>query len=731
MLSASGRAALLVGLAAAAGGLLALLGAPAAGAQAVDFGACHDIGDNYLVVGDTCTLNRFTTGASDGWDSIVSTAVDDNGTPLDDTDDLDVITAEAVGTAVLNEDAGLGDAPVTIHVIAKPTIAIVFHDTDGIVAAPDPLGVTLSLRGFGDFAATDQARLEVFGIDRLLQFEVDGEWASDVVQSLPTDAYVSGAVVGDREQLWLTADGFYDPGDLFADTCDTDSDGMNDDPCPINMAMNPNGALAVNLYGLAVQTEGLAAGEYLIGVRVRSADFAMTTRARVGLAPGETYESTFTVGDAGVNLSNLALTLADGQSSTAAAGELIELQATATNSLGARANLPGDYRLNAVAVGGRIYQTTDVNPLVPTQLGGSSAELAAASTQETFFISSGSDTAAATVDVYLLAAGGGGALRSETLTLKFTGPPAQLSLQEAAHYGMNAADGPWLLTMGAVDANGDAATLDAAGVNGLAILDANGSAVSGAQALFRTDLNPNDSIAYTPGIIVAWPGADLTTNPPTFGTPPAAGAYTVTAALNGVTDSEVSGQIVISGATASIAVELAAEGSGIGSVVTMTATLTDAAGNAVSDRAVEIEADGSLTLVGSGLQTSEGSLTRMLVVTGDSIGTVTVSAEGGTVSGVGVFVPSQQPAAPAPAPELEPSPEGIDALSSTSGFASWRSPQQTTAAALFRDLTKRGAAAVHLWNGRFWVRYSEVNGRPIPGVHNFPVTFNDIIYISD
>lgn len=84
---------------------------------------------------------------------------------------------------------------------------------------------------------------------------------------------------------------------------------------------------------------------------------------------------------------------------------------------------------------------------------------------------------------------------------------------------------------------------------------------------------------------------------------------------------------------------------------------------------------------------------------------------------------------------------GVDAVQTTSPttgltrtdlgqYASWMRSETTTAAALFNQLVRRGATAIHLFNGTNWVPYATVDGVRVPGALDFTVKQGDTLFIG-
>ncbi len=175
-----------------------------------------------------------------------------------------------------------------------------------------------------------------------------------------------------------------------------------------------------------------------------------------------------------------------------------------------------------------------------------------------------------------------------------------------------------------------------------------------------------------------------------------------------------------------------------GQEVTATATVTDAEGNAVADgtpvtfRVSDFRGDSDSVAVldTTGAMLSKGGeamATLTVVGAGNAVVRATTSkAGGGTLLKTAVLVSR----AGAPADADTEGEAGLDCLSKLSGFSVWTCGS-ATASEIFGLVSVRGATAVHLWNRSVWVRYSMVDGTMVPGSRDFPVSRNDVIYISN
>lgn len=208
------------------------------------------------------------------------------------------------------------------------------------------------------------------------------------------------------------------------------------------------------------------------------------------------------------------------------------------------------------------------------------------------------------------------------------------------------------------------------------------------------------------------------------------GEYTVT--VKDGTKKDTATFIVV-GPTDSIALEADDMApSTIGQTVTVTATLTDAGGNAVADGTeVTFTSTGSRAGVlvanrtGStdAVKTKGGVAEATFVIATNGPGIVTATADGNSSTVV--------LASTAGATDETTEAVSLDCLSSNQGFATYTCGVDSSASELFGLVSGRGASAIHLWNGSAWVRYSVVDGSPVPGSSDFSVTEDDILYISN
>ena len=700
-------AALLALLAALAAGLFASLGTVAA----ADAGNCTNNG--YLVVGDDCRLGSANEYISGDLNGVLTLDEDDNGTygdgADDNTDDPDRLRALSVGSVTFAKEVGPnpGDAAeMTLHVIADQIMFGTLSDGDGIFAAGDDVDLTITIRGVVDSACTPTSGVSA------AESEV---WVSSGFNLMTFNSHsggnsADGFVAGDYAGLevdYVEEIGLY----LACGTNpvrDVDDDGTNETVTVVN-----NGSTAdVTFQGPSLDTTHLPEGSY--SLQIRLTDGTGNDNVVAGLPNGYQANVFFTIGTPGQTLSSISYGLQDGESATTAGGEKIGMQVSSFNSLGNAVSRNDISQVTVIATGGSITgQVIQSDGTTASQTVTNSAQLGGAPTVQWEIGSIGG--VAATVDVYVIVSPVDGSasppIISDTIRLKFTGGLASLSVPNKTE----SAGLTTTLAITGADMNGDPVTLADDDDIRATVTTAGGA--SAGTATYK-DISTADG--HQPGIEITWANA----------APPSRGQYTVTANIGGDAATAVSVTVTVTGDTANVDVQLdTSAGTSLGSILVVTATLTDADGNLVGPTEVDVTVSGGLVLVGSGKMTENGVLTRNVVVTDASkLGTVTVASDDTNVTGVAVFNPLAAPAEEEAAVE-DP---GIDGLSGLSGFASWQSAFETSASALFGELSSRGASALLLWDSpnSQWVRYSVIGGVAVPGSTDFAITEWDIVFIS-
>lgn len=230
----------------------------------------------------------------------------------------------------------------------------------------------------------------------------------------------------------------------------------------------------------------------------------------------------------------------------------------------------------------------------------------------------------------------------------------------------------------------------------------------------------------------------------------ATGAYTLNVKRGSRTVATTTFQVVGPTDSASGGLTVTADTSAattIGTEVPITIEAIDAEENNVADgtrvqiSVSDIDAGAGNVLVLSGAQadgtvlksTKNGRATAMAIVVGSGRAVLTVSVIGtndeastdlSTASAHQVLNLEAITAVAAGTP--------TDGLTRTDlgQYASWMDAETTTAAALFNQLSRRGATAVYLFNGSEWVQYAAVAGQRIPGARDFTVKQGDTIFIG-
>lgn len=192
----------------------------------------------------------------------------------------------------------------------------------------------------------------------------------------------------------------------------------------------------------------------------------------------------------------------------------------------------------------------------------------------------------------------------------------------------------------------------------------------------------------------------------------------------------------------------------VGSEVPITITAKDADGNNVPDgtrvliTVSDIDTGSGNVLVLSGANaagavyktTKNGRATATAIVVGTARAVLTVDIVGTDGGDDGTADDDNTDLSLANAHEVLDL-SGVDQVQTTSPttgltrtdlgqYASWMRSETTTAAALFNQLVRRGATAIHLFNGTNWVRYATVDGVRVPGALDFTVKQGDTLFIG-
>ncbi len=525
---------------------------------------------------------------------------------------------------------------------------------------------------------------------------------------------------------------------------------------------------------------GTPAGDYVVNVSVSIVGFDSDGDGTADVDPKVVVGTkTLTIGDPGTNISSVSLSLArtrvrafvaadttvtpnipevpaiakrhartgesagtSPETANESAGNNIFMSAAVMNSLGKSANSAGITGVSISAPGGSITVMTTPAAATETTADTSGTKTAdsisltgEAATNSTNFVVT--KATAGTVEVAVTAIGADGIARSNTVTLTFAGPAATISLSDATETLLNQFKDRD--TDGKEDDDKDTDGRDDIALK-LTAADKAGNAVVPTDSATITIKDPKGVLVESNKIVVSQSVSGVTNTVTirvadgvTAAKPLASGTYTVEARDGTKTDSA---EFTVAGVTDSIS--LAADDmapSMIGQTVTVTATLTDADGNAVADGTeVTFTATGSNAGVpvanrtgGTGVvKTKGGEAKALYVIATSGPGIISAVADGKSAT-----VVLASTAGAAPAEEEEPEVVSLDCLSSNTGFSTYTCGVDSSASELFGLVSGRGASAIHLWNGTAWVRYSMVDGAMVPGSMNFTVQTNDILYISN
>ena len=490
-----------------------------------------------------------------------------------------------------------------------------------------------------------------------------------------------------------------------------------------------------------INTAGAPAGDYTLTF---TADLNGATANAEGVS-NVTDTITLTIGEAGTGLAAASLSAANVKGDPAAPsrdadaapdatnkrfGSTIYLVVSSTNSLGNAAN------------------PADVNQVIVFAVG---AEVDGEENSKTF--SEDDDTAGddidasqvvaisrstpGTVDVSATVIGPGGDVTSNTLTLVFSGDAETLSLGDPDDQLGQQGDSI-TVELTAVDEAGNPAAINPLQTTSVKLLDADGEtadnvSASEAQKIDTKGTDDTEDDDPIPTVVVITIASDPNEKADT-------GAYTLEVMLGSKSTATVDFEIV--GGTANVEVEASASSSDtIGDVITVTASLTDEAGNPVIDGTevnFSASANTGLAAIGSnhantnaadedsnGPLTKDGSASVKFAVVG--AGTSVVSATAGDTGATGVAVVIST----AGMADAEPEPAGpsLSDFSRLSGLVSYSGPD-TTASALSSLLAGR-ASAIWLSNDGSWILHASVDGEGVPGSTDFTVTSGDVLYISN
>ena len=250
-----------------------------------------------------------------------------------------------------------------------------------------------------------------------------------------------------------------------------------------------------------------------------------------------------------------------------------------------------------------------------------------------------------------------------------------------------------------------------------------------------TVLDP-DGNAVTSGISASIPDAEcnagrtacnivIDVNAPA-GTPLKSGIYKVRLTSGTLTAAETS--FGVAGDPAEITIQLDDPGA-VGTSFEADILVVDEAGEPVADGtavAIAVERRGKAPAAvqrtsPATQRTANGRITARFVVVGREVSTIKATA--GSASTLAVANTSQ-----VASPEEDSPAQGLG-TTQTNTYTTWSGTGAASAADLLADLGS-GTDRIFLWNGVRWLRYAEVNGRPIPGSLNYLIQANDVLWIG-
>ena len=496
-----------------------------------------------------------------------------------------------------------------------------------------------------------------------------------------------------------------------------------------------------------INSAGAPNGEYVLTFEADRNGFGEDNAAGV---TNPTDKLTLTVGDPGEGLASATLgpnnvkgdpvmpsTDADAapDKTTKPKDSTIYLIVSGSNSLGNASN-PGDVNQVIVfAVGGTIDGSTVKNSKTfseVTETDGPQIDNVGA--KQAFSVTRATP---GVVKVTATVIGGAGSFSTNEVELVFTGDAEEISLGDPSDQ-LGQLNDSITVDVAAADKAGNPASISPLQTTSVKVLDSDGNTaknISASEAQKMDDKGTkNDTEDDTP-ISTA---VEITVSS-SSSTKAAPGNYTLEVKLG--SKSTATADFTVVGDPGSIEVAASTTSSDtIGDIITVTATVTDADGNPVTD-GIDVNFSVSqmtgLAAIGTnhrntspagedsnGPMTKDGSASVKYAVVGSGTSVISATASGAT--GV-VVIDSTAGSAEVMADEEA----SVACLSSLSGFATWACGVESSASEIFGLVSGRGATALHLWNGSAWVRYSVVDGTMVPGSSDFMVAENDILYISN
>ncbi len=716
--------------------LVALLGAMFVAMGSVSAADCTANPDITLGVGDTCTITHkspdglatSTTASSDNTAAVADPTVSSSNA----TAGMITIDGTAVGSATVTvsilDTKGTGDTADDTTEMVKYDVTVagfgikslaVKGDNDRVVSAGPKMTVVATLRS----ATASESKVRLTVPTTGLSIETDSALGTTSQSHTQTVGNSGGTAM--LEFVVNTAGA---PTGTYTLTFTADNDGM--------FGTTSSNPIAAN------DPENESPAE-------------RTTRLENSKQDTQTLE--ITIGDPGTGLTSATLSLgnsaedkpytadneavAETGTAPAATGDGINLVIEAFDSLGGKSNAAVVDQVIVIAPGGEVSAGTGNTATVASNQSGATFTENTANDNPADNVGSrmvinvkkagGNSAKPGMVTVYAIVSGSGGAATTDPVTLNFSGKTSSISIGEATD------------TLRSVNVDGDDAndTVEPAEYDSITLAvtgaDDGGIANDPGEGFNITitgpDSNRVNSNKIEAMLATAYAGGkrDLTlTGKGAPGAALMAGEYTVMLKKGSL---EASAMFSVAGSASDVMVSANETTSDtIGDVITVTAEITDADGNPVSDGTsvqFDVSSNTGLAAIGTGhmgKDTKDGMASVKYAVVG--AGHSVVSATAGGATGVIVIDSTAGMVEEEAMPEEEAS---VSCLSELSGFATWSCGVEADASAIFDMVTGRGVSAIHLWNGSTWVRYSVVDDAMVPGSSDFMVTENDILYISN
>ena len=742
--------------------LVALLGAMFIAMGSVSAADCTANPGITLGSGDNCTVVHDGAEVVGSDDNTVVTVTNEGDSPT--TTSVDTGSDEDDASAGFIEVTGNGELMINAVAIGEAMVTVItdYGDDDEVGGtgnnADTVIEYTVTVAGFAIKSLT-------------VKGDNDRVVSAGPQLTVVAAVHSPGAIADIRLTVPTTGLSILDPGSTSSSTDDTTTQSQTKD---VPAATDPNATPPTTRGAVefVVNTAGAPAGTYTLTFTAdNDGNFATTSSnptpepdnesaveraTRLENSKQDTRTLEITIGDPGTGLTSATLSLgnsaedkpytadneavAETGTAPAATGDGINLVIEAFDSLGGKSNAAVVDQVIVIAPGGEVSAGTGNTATVASNQSGATFTENTADNNPADNVGSrmvinvkkagGSGAKPGMVTVYAIVSGSGGAATTEPVTLNFSGKTSSISIGEAKDtlrsVNVDADDS------GKVeDDERDSITLAVTGADDGGIANDPGEGfnitITGPDGK-RVNSNKIEAMLAT-----AYAGGkrDLTlTGKGAPGAALMAGEYTIMLKKGSL---EASGMFSVAGSASDVMVSASATTSDtIGDVITVTAEITDADGNPVSDGTsvqFDVSSNTGLAAIGTGhmgKDTKDGMASVKYAVVG--AGHSVVSATAGGATGVIVIDSTAGMVEEEAMPEEEAS---VSCLSELSGFATWSCGVEADASAIFDMVTGRGVSAIHLWNGSTWVRYSVVDDAMVPGSSDFMVTENDILYISN